>query len=413
MRTQRGTKRLLALTAILLFASTARAQLKLTPGIAVSETYDDNVYLQDKGSLANDGSAVTTISPSFALGWMHQGDWNTDLEAKYVADFVTYHADPSETHDTHNLGLGFKGTSGVWSFDLESPVTVIDGSHTGLTFTSPGAVPAMGGIPLRDDRAQTVYKPDFKVQYTDGPWLVRPVFQGFFQDFATRQSSAAGYENYDDRADMNGGLDVGYKAILNTYLTVGYRYGWQGQATLLGSPVQYSNQYNRILLGAEGQPWKWLKLAVKIGPDFHNFTDAHPAPGFGNNDQAHLFLDTTITVMPTSSDDVCLYLKRFIQPNFCGGAIYEDITYQLTYRHTFTPKISVAVTLKDYGGDWEPPAIRTDRIYTAGVSLTYKFNDHFVGDIGYSYDYAVSQIPDTSGINYNRSLTSIDLRYLF
>ena len=48
MRIARGTNSLLALTAILLFASNAPAQLKFTPGITVSETYDDNVFLSGR-----------------------------------------------------------------------------------------------------------------------------------------------------------------------------------------------------------------------------------------------------------------------------------------------------------------------------------------------------------------------------
>jgi hypothetical protein len=204
-----------------------------------------------------------------------------------------------------------------------------------------------------------------------------------------------------------------HKAIADTYLIFGYRFGWQNEAALLNSLVQYSNTYHRLLAGVEGKPAPWLKLAVLIGPDFRDFDNAHPAAGFGHEDQIKVYVDSTITITPTSTDEVSLLVRRFVQPSYGGRAIYEDITYQFGYRHDFNRKFSATLTLKDYEGDWEPPVARDDIIYTASVSLSYKFNDNLVGEMGYSFDRAKSNVTDTPGREFYRNLYSIGIRYTF
>ena len=82
------------------------------------------------------------------------------------------------------------------------------------------------------------------------------------------------YENYIDRQEVSGGLDVGYKVAKQTHVVLGYRYGAQDQGTLLGVNSPYDNSYQRILVGVEGSPVDWLKLAVMGGPDIRDFYNA-------------------------------------------------------------------------------------------------------------------------------------------
>lgn len=240
-------------------------QWKFTPSIGGSEAFDDNVYLQNHGDTPHKQSMVSTISPGLCLSRTQTGDWATNLLAKYSPDVAIFHSESEENHVKHNILANFGGKSQEW-FDTANTITVIDGSHIGPTFTAPGAIPAMGGVPIRDRRDAAIYKMNYKVQYTSGSWLVRPQFAAYIHDFQTLHESTPGYENYVDRSDFGQGVDVGYKFMKDTYLIAGYRYGWQHQAELLDSPVEYSNLYQRLLFGLEGKPLPWLKLAFLARP---------------------------------------------------------------------------------------------------------------------------------------------------
>ena len=95
-----------------------------------------------------------------------------------------------------------------------------------------------------------------------------------------------GYQNYVDRSDVNGGLDLGYKVVTNVAVTLGYRYGSQFQQqfpTTITTDSHYSSStYQRVLLGVEGKLCSWLDVKLAGGPDFRDYnpntpvTDLHP-----------------------------------------------------------------------------------------------------------------------------------------
>lgn len=413
MKPQPGIYRVVVAALLVLPIVAAEAQWKVTPAVGVTEGYDDNVYLQNRGDLAHKSSMVTSVAPSIAATLSAKDSPGTALTLKYSPEFTFFHSESDEDYIRHTVGLSLGGKSGNWSYELGHSICLIDGEDTGPTYLAPGGIPAMGGIPLRDRRDSALYKASYKIQYTNGDWLVRPVFNAYFQDFMTEHSAVVGYENYVDRSEMSAGADVGYKAFPNTYLLLGYRYGWQHQSTLLDSPVQYSNTFHRILAGVEGKPVSWMKLSIMAGPDFRDFSDAVPAAGFGREDQIKVFVDGTVSVTPTTSDEISLLVRRYLNASFCGRAVYEDVTYQLTYRHDFSKSLSGTISVKDYEGDWAPPATRNDRIYTASISATYKFNAHLTGELGYTFDLAESNIPDTFGREFDRNFVWAGVKYAF
>ena len=128
-------------------------------------------------------------------------------------------------------------------------------------------MPAVGGIPLRDRRTAFIYRSNFKLTQTFGKWMIRPVASAYVHRFQTDlRASPPGnppggvYENYIDRQDISGGLDIGYEAVQNLRILAGYRYGRQDQyqgpfgagGAIINSP--YGNTYHRVLFGTEGAP---------------------------------------------------------------------------------------------------------------------------------------------------------------
>ena len=246
----------------------------------VKETYDSNVYLQDNAPTAanvaaaqaagfrpvqaNKGSMVTTITPK--LGFDYKPGAAFNLSAAYSPEIALYTSAEHEDYATHRGTLNFSGAVDKTSWEFLNAATYIQGSTQGPTFARPDDVPAIGGIPLRDRRAAFIFRNSFRLTQTVGDWFFRPVASSYVHDFKTdqRYQTAAqkamfSYENYVDRQDVNGGLDIGYKAIRGTYLVAGYRYGRQDQLTLPGAGgttqnSPFGNYYHRILFGAEGSP---------------------------------------------------------------------------------------------------------------------------------------------------------------
>jgi hypothetical protein len=401
----------------------ADSNLTYKAELTLKETYDSNVYLQDKEPSplvpnavpAGKGSWVTTITPRLALDYKFCPAFKVSLS--YAPDMVFYHNASSEDYFAHRAGLTLSGKTENVVWEQANAFTYIDGNHLGPTFGQTEGVPAIGGIPLRDRRDAFIYRGGFKLTYTTGHWFFRPVVSAYEHDFKTEQrpNPAGGlYENYVDRQDVNGGLDIGFDVGKKTFVVVGYRYGQQDQFKLLGVDSPYDSAYHRILFGIEGQPLKWLKLAVLGGPDLRDFSArAHQTyPAFDAHEMLY-WIDATITLLPTTNDTVTLLNRRFEQPAFSSPSVYEDVTYSVTWKHKFSDHVSASAGFQFYIGDWQAPVNREDWIYTPSATINYTFNQHLVGEASYSYDWVESQVPATSGREYTRHLVSLAMKYTF
>jgi hypothetical protein len=362
-------------------------------------------------------SMVTSVTPRVALDWKPMKEFN--LTTFYAPEIVTYHADSGENHVSHRGALTFSGQVGVVQWEQFNTLTYIDGSREGLTFGGPplaappsgGNAPAIGGIPIRDRREALIYRNGFRALHLHGDFFFRPVAWSYVHDFRTYQQNLPGYQNYVDRNDFTVGMEVGYKAFKEAYLVVGYRYGYQDEPPLPWSPFDYSNNYNRFVLGFEGKVTSWLKIIGVIGPDYRDFTGT-TAPGFDDH-ATKLYYDATITVTPTKQDTFTVLLRKFEQPAFGNPSVYEDITWEVLWRHQFGEKFSVTAGFRAYGGQWLDPVTRDDWIYTPSLLVRYSPNKHLGAEFGYTHDRAESRVPGTSGREFTRNLVSLGLKYAF
>jgi hypothetical protein len=405
----------------------------------VKETYDDNVYLQNNAppSTMSDAvpakkdSLVTTITPHVALSDQLCSGFKMSLS--YAPDVAIYHNAPSEDNTTHRGVATFSGAAGddvVW--EQANAFTYIDGSRYGPIFgrVTPGPsqdVPAIGGIPLRDRRAAFIYRGGFKLTWTLDRFFIRPVASAYVHDFKTVQEpeptpTGAYYENYVSRQDVNGGMDIGYDVGKKTYLTLGYRYGQQDQGDLLGERSPYNSKYHRVLAGVEGSPVKWLKLNVQLGPEFRRF-DPISNPTLAaefNRNELLCYADASATIIPTKADTVSLRWTRFEQPAFSSQSVYEDIKYDLTWRHKFCDQFTAGAGFTVYVGDWQTPVNRNDWIYTPSLMASYNFNKHLSAEANWSCDWAQSKVSTSAegaeyadGREFTRNLVSLAVKYAF
>ncbi|MFA6004458.1 MAG: hypothetical protein WC881_10355 [Elusimicrobiota bacterium] len=376
-------------------------------GIEVRESYDDNVLLQDYGDQARRKSWVTSITPS--LGATYQSNPALKAVLSYVAEVARFHAEPSENNDTQRFSANFSGQSEHTAWEVLNSAVWIEGNRYGPTYTGGSAVPALGGIPVRDRRDALILRNGFKVTQSFGPAFIRPMFSSYAHDFRTPQFNTAGYENYVNRQEFSGGLDAGYAVLPKTRVFLGYRLGRQEQSALLNVGSPYNNTYHRALLGAEGSPAGWLKFSLIGGPDFRTFSPGTPS-GFSRRKTLYYY-DASVTLTPSAQDTVSLASRRYAQPAFSSQSVYEDVVHDFTWKHKFGGKITAGAGFKIYAGLWLQPVQRRDYIYTSSLSLGIAICKGLSADLAYARDVVDSAVFNTSAREFKRHLISAGLKY--
>ena len=414
--------------------------------VSLKETYDSNIYLQDAegnpaGVLAaraagfhpveaSKSSWVTSVLPRIGLDYSPGAALT--LSAGYAPDVTFYSAASGEDYVAHRGTFNLGGRLDNTSWEFLNSATYIDGNTEGPTFVRPQDVPAVGGIPLRDRRAAFVFRNSFRLTQRMGEFFVRPVASSYVHDFKTdlryqpaAQRALFAYENYIDRQDISGGVDVGYRVMEKMDAVLGYRYGRQDQfkgpygpgGALIDSP--YDSAYHRVLVGLEGAPADWLKISFLIGPDIRQFSSEAQRmyPTF-DPDTLLYYVDGSLSWLPTKSDTITLRSTRYEQPAFSSFSMYEDIRNDIVWRHRFNDQLSTAIGFTLYIGDWQSPAHRNDWIYTPNAAVSYNFTKHFSGELAYSYDWVDSFVsskvePLTRSHEYTRHLATLGLRYSF
>lgn len=407
------------------------SNLSLQVSLAVQELYDDNVFILDTrpapglvgppglpASRAKWESWVTSLTPGASLQWTPAGKFR--LSASYTPEFVWYHNAPSENHVAHRATLTLDGQMRETPWEWRHQWVGIDGDHWGPVTLRPGDCRAIGGIPLRDRRDAIAYRTQWRatVPVQQGFW--RPVASLYVHDFRTAQLPNPEpyryiYDNFIDRWEAQGGFDIGLPVRNRGHFLLGYRSGHQHQGRLRGRDSPYANNFHRFLVGYEGSPWPWLKVALLAGPDLRDWEQ--PPPAFRQNEILYWW-DASLTWIPTTNDTFSFRSTRFQQPAFTSHSVYEDIFYQLSWQHLFSRSFSVTASFTLYIGDWQAPAVREDWIYSPTLSARYRFSEHWEAECFYSHDTAVNRAPVrlapyAEGREFNRNRLGVTLRYTF
>jgi opacity protein-like surface antigen len=244
----------------------------------------------------------------------------------------------------------------------------------------------------------------------------------------TKNSPWVGYQDYVDRYDVNGGVDLGYKLAPVLAATLGYRYGSQYQQqfpTAITSDNHYSSSdYQRVLLGLEGRPWSWLNVKLDGGPDFRSYNslapvnDHHPIKYYG---------EAVLTATITPSQSVTFNYKQWQWVSSTGKVPYLDSAYALTYHWKATKQLGLDLGGKVLEADYTEgtdnsgtaPSLRDDMEYEISAGASYDFTPHLSANLAYTYDVganALNNLPASLGPeyrNFEHQVVSLGIQYKF
>ncbi|MDD3178963.1 MAG: hypothetical protein PHQ04_01285 [Opitutaceae bacterium] len=404
LRCGRPIRAAAGIAAASLFATTGGAEpaaQALKVAVGFEQAYDTDVFRMDQGPLGDRGSAVTTLSAQVS------GTLPCGIAASYAPMAAWYWSDSSEDNMRHVGTFSGKGEVAAANWEASTQTTYVDGSRQAPAFGLGHScfTIAQG----RERREQWQNRSSLAVR-VDGPvGFVRAAgaFAGY--DLRTVQSAAAGYDNYVDRYDIQGGVDAGCAGKGRPTFWLGYRHGYQFQDRDGGRPSDRSNHYDRLVFGVEGQLAPWLKIAVQAGPDYHHYASGSA----GHRYLTRLFADASATLRVAPGDTVQLTTKHFQWVSSTGFASYNDVSCQTVWKHDFSQSISVTIGGKALAGLYDG-IVRKDWIYAGTAGVTWRADAQWEWVFGYMHEIG----HDASALNdpnreWRRDLTSIGLTWKY
>jgi len=304
----------------------------------------------------------------------------------------------------------------------------VDGSETAPTYAGMDKYRSgFASVVPKERRKQIQERTKVVLQYDLGSWFVRPTASVLYYDMMTTLSPAAGYQNYPSRADINGGVDFGYRLVKDLAVTLGCRYGHQYQQQLPSAidVTRYAagNDYQRALLGLEGKPWRWLTLAAQAGPDFRSYDLAVVA----DQNEVTYYAEASATAEITGRDSLSFKYKQWRSVAYTGRLPYFDSNYELAWHHQLTSQLAFdlvgRIAAYDFTCAYDPVKcsnLRNDYLYSLAPGLTYAVTPHFSvtasGSIDIGHNAQDNLSPATGGASlreFDHNLASVGATYKF
>ena len=415
----------------------------------VKESYDDNVLAVSGDGMAKHGSSITTLAPKVGFNFaplLGAQKTLTTLSLVYAPEFNFYQEASSESYNAHKLANVIKGKSGDFSFSLDNAFLFNDGDNVGPVYALNQGAAGTGQLDknrsayatayARERRRQIQDRTAIVFQYDLGQFFLRPTASFLYYDFMTdlHKTSAApykGYQNYADRSDVNGGLDLGYNVVKDIAFTVGYRFGHQDQqaydATVdaakgpNGGQQQSSADYQRVLFGFEGKPLKWLTAKLAMGPEFRAYNGAAPV---ADANALNYYGEASLTAAIDKTQTLAFSYKHWQWVSSTGKIPYADNTFALTYHWNVTKQLGLDLGAKYLYSDYNCGStawtggsnLRNDAVYVGSIGVSYAFTPHLSANVGYAADLGRNQQDNAVAAdyrNYDRQLVSLGVNYKF
>jgi hypothetical protein len=412
--------------------------------LAARESYDDNLLLVSGHGLSPEYSWITTFSPKIGVNFAQLLGADSPIKALtllYAPDINIYHDAPQESYDAQRVIDFIKEVDGNFSFTLTNSFLYNNGSVTAPTYAQSQAV---GGntndrfrnffafAAPRERRDQYQERGTASWQYNVDQAFIRATVSTIYYDLNTTFHNATaapyiGYQNWPDRYDLNGGADLGYKIFPGLAFTIGYRYGYQYQQQfpLYISADQHfsSNDYQRLLLGVEGNPLSWLTIRLQAGPDFRNYNSMAPVY---DHHGIFPFVDASVTASLTPNQTLTFTTREWQWLASTGLVPYFDSSYLLTYHWNATKELGLDLSGRIVQADFTSgndfagtaPSERNDIEYSVAAGASYAFTPNLSANVSYNFNLGrnLMNLPSTLAPdyrNFSEDIASVGVQYKF
>jgi hypothetical protein len=306
--------------------------VELHPGLAVSETYTDNFFLEpDK-----DSEWITTISPSL----------NVHLPLRRHAFDFDYHSDIFRHVNFTNDDVEHHYLSGRFTFDFPGGLLIRVG-HEWAALSNPPTFKGEDPFDYKSNVSTLESSYSFTDRYSIGLRYTHSFIR--FDDTP---------DDFDDRDFDDVTLDLNYRILPKT--TVFLRGGWAYERYPNREPISTDNHEYRVWLGARTTPA--AKIVGFLGGGFSRrewVDDEAGEPIDAFTAEGDLYYDLTPrtrlglvvarsieTTMDTTTDNVAF------------GSSYDLTQVTLTATHAFTRRLTAGlgagVALREFSGEGPP-----------------------------------------------------------
>ena len=262
--------------------------------------------------------------------WRPSAEWFFD----YSADAAAYARESGENHIRHRALIRLADGE---RYRFQTAFTFVQGPREGVEFDAGRS--AWATVLVRERRQQIQNRTQLERTWTYDDWFIRPsAALTAFDLQARKRTDVAGYDNWIDRYDLAGGLDLGHQAVLGGELYGGWRYGRQYQGREGNRPTDRSNRYQRFLVGYKGDVTDQLQFKVETGPTYHRYEDSESV---GDAVIRHWYLDASGTYRFSDSTRLTGVASQSKSVASTGLLSNEIRTLGVTLHHRFDPDWSL------------------------------------------------------------------------
>jgi len=323
----------------------------------------------------------------------------------YTGEIDRFDNCPSEDFAAHRLAWNGQISEGTWKFSGEGSTLFVAGSRD--TLPSVSSVNANAITLWRERRRQWQNRLKFQAQTNRDKYLVRATGTLLAYDYQTR--AVSGNVPFADRYDAQAAVEVGWRQSANSTWLTGVRAGHQDQAIvpLPNCEFDYSNDYQRLVVGWEGKPSSNTTAAFAAGPDFHHYTGAIDSRVFtGGRDRTSLWFEGSFSAKPCSTLTLTGKTARWVWLSSTGKSAYVDTNAEAAAAWTVTPTLTVRFSAKIHRCDYFP-AVRDDWESLLGTGATLKFSSRTVLTLDYLHHVGWNGIGNVAGREFQRNVVNL------
>ncbi|MBF0195908.1 MAG: outer membrane beta-barrel protein [Magnetococcales bacterium] len=349
-----------------------KGSITFFPAISVSETYNDNIYLEPDTSNNKTDSWINNVAPRLKAK-IEFG--KHDLSMSYSSAFGTYHSSPKDNYNDHSIGSSLKlnlsrrlgldiNVGKKWGHDAKGSNDAIDSTNPNEHINNSFGINIIAGN--NDSRGRL----EIGTKYYDLDYVNNPATTVNLEH-SNLTSNATFFWQIMPKTSLLTGIDI-----------KDYNYSSAG-TTLDSTNIFYYGGFNWELTGK-------TECKVKLGYTEKKYDDNT------KNNFSGLSWDASASWAPLLHSKFILKTVSSIHESTGLGDYIAKKDLSLKWDHNWSDvlftKTSATIVELDYKGDGSN---REDGNYIFGANVGYKFNRWGLVILGYDY------IERSSNVNTN------------